>query len=212
MKQVCAIALTLLSIAAVPAMAADEGKTLEVKLSELSQSVLFARTPDKGWAATWKGPRFSLPVKGEAYTVDGLRWSLQEKPGSGYAFTLPDGETLVAEQKGEKIKVARKGKPWLEVKVTTEKIKVYSPENETNEWDLKFKGDKIKVSRGNVDLGRVKYHPDTGKLKAKNPDGTEIAVCKGGHKLSAFVAPFLMRDAPVEQTMFLSLLVLSLDR
>ena len=62
------------------------------------------------------------------------------------------------------------------------------------------------------ELGKVKYYPDKGKLKAKDMAGNERAASKDVGKLSGGLAPFIIKDLNQDQRNYLMLLIFAMGK
>lgn len=145
--------------------------------------------------------------------LESQKFSFDSAPNQPLTFRLPDGSQADGKQNGNALSLRQGNNLFLEVKLTPAKIEIRPPDQDVFIWELKFKEDKIKVFKRGEILGEVKYYPEKGKLKAKNPAKEEVAVCKGLGRLSAALAPFLMdASMPLPQRSFLVLLFLSLGR
>ena len=143
--------------------------------------------------------------------IDDNKYVLQTKGKGKYEYKWPDGQ-LDGKLTPDKFKLKKGEEDFLEVKFTDEKIKIKLP-NSSNDWELKYKDNRFKVEEDNVEVGKVQYYPDTGKLKAKDNADNQVAEMKDAGRLRAAVAPFLMGEAvPMEQRLFLVLLFFSLDK
>ncbi|MFH1092021.1 MAG: hypothetical protein V1742_10685 [Pseudomonadota bacterium] len=141
------------------------------------------------------GGKWKLEMGGQTYSLEG---------GDNYKFKLPDGTAIKGKRKGDKLKMDRDGQLWLQIKFDSDKIKVSPSGNETDTWSLKIKGDKIKVVKGQTELGDMKYKD--GQVKAKDTAGKTLASLKGLKKVTAALSSFVIGEAlPVEKRAFLIL-------
>ncbi|MBU1171361.1 MAG: hypothetical protein KKD44_17520 [Proteobacteria bacterium] len=114
--------------------------------------------------------------------------------------------------KGDKLDMATgTGDGFLFVKVTADKIK-FGASSTTMSWEFKIKPDKIKIVYGSMEYGKVKYYPDTGKIKAKDKSDKTVAEIKDSKGLTAAPGAFLVDDFSQDKAVFLCLLVLSLGK
>jgi hypothetical protein len=143
--------------------------------------------------------------------IDDQKYSLQTHGQGKYEYKWPDGQ-LDGKLASDKFKLKKGAEDFLEVKFTADKIKIQLPDT-PDQWELKYKDGRIKIEKADVEMGKVQYYPDNGKIKAKDAAGTEVAEMKDSGRLRAVVAPFLMGEAvPMEQRIFLVLLFFSLDK
>lgn len=114
--------------------------------------------------------------------------------------------------KGDKLSVSTEtGGLYAYFKFSPEKIK-FSPDNPESLWEFKIKGDKIKVVYGGSDYGKVKYYPETQKIKAKNMSGNTEAEFKGINAMSAAPCAYLVTGLDAEKRIFLALILLSMGK
>ena len=86
-----------------------------------------------------------------------------------------------AKFKGEKIKVYDAAETLrFVIKNTGDKIKVLQSEEDLNPWSLSVKDDgaRYKVSKGEQEIGKVKWYADTSKVKVKDLDEEEVCVIR----------------------------------
>ncbi len=96
--------------------------------------------------------------------------------------------------KGDKLELARgDGSPLVSVGFKPDKVKLQLPGGAL--WELKHKEDKIKVTRGEAEIGKVKHYPDTGKLKVKDASDVEVAALKDWPGLAGAPGVFLIERA-----------------
>nr|WP_321400764.1 hypothetical protein [uncultured Desulfobacter sp.] len=124
------------------------------------------------------------------------------------------GQTILATGriKGEEVTLtSASGDTFLDLKCRADKIKVVlnaaSPP-----WEIKFKGDKVKIVHSDREYGKVKFYSETGKTKAKDSQGNAVAEMKGRRELSAAPGVFLIEPLTQDQAVFLALYLLSADR
>ena len=153
---------------------------------------LISKNEQGAW--TWQ-------VGAEMYTL------AMEKAG----LVFERGETILATGriKGEEVTLTTaSGGTFLGLKCRADKIKVMlnaaSPP-----WEIKFKGDKVKIVRSDTEYGKVKYYAETGKTKAKDPQGNAVAEMNGLRALSAAPGVFLIAPLTQDQAVFLVLYLLS---
>jgi len=146
-------------------------------------------------------------------TVEGQTYSLSRQADGTLSFT--QGSTRIASGKlsGDTLVMNGAEKPFLTVKIGAEKIRFSLVAGDPDPLLFKFKDDKIKVGRDTFEIGKVKFYADTRKLKAKTEAEVEVAVARDCERLSAVLAPFLLeKELPLEQRVFLALLMMSLGR
>ena len=143
--------------------------------------------------------------------IDDRKYSLQGDGQGKYEFKWPDGK-LDGKLASSKFKLKNGDEDFLEVKFSGDKIKIRLPDSQ-NDWSIKSKDGKLKVFEGEIEIGKVQYYPETGKLKAKDNAGIEVAEMKEAGWERAVLAPFLMGGAvPLEQRLFLVLLFFSQEK
>jgi hypothetical protein len=180
-------------------------------------SLVVAGTVDKGYVISLEGGKqIHVRKVGDSSwqaELDGKTYLLRTEAGNRYLFSPPGERPVDGMLKDGKMKMMRGGAIFMEVKLGPEKIKVNPTGREADTWSFKLKGEKIKVSRLDIEMGKVKYYPESGKLKAKDSNGLEAAASKDIGRLSASLAPFLMGE-PVtrEQRIFLVLLCFAIGR
>jgi hypothetical protein len=160
--------------------AEDSGSQEEIKIFYAGQTL----------SVRHQGSRWELRDGGQTYALEST---------GGYAFKFYEGGSLTAEAgfKEDKLKFkSGDGTLWLKLKFKREegkeKIKVSLVEEEAEPWALKIKEDKVKVEKGETEVGKVKYYPDTGKLKLKDAQDNEVASTKDLNRLSAALGVFLI--------------------
>ena len=100
---------------------------------------------------------------------------------------------------------------YLVVKMKPGKIKIALSEG-SEPFSLKFKENKVKVKRGDEVFGKVKFYPDTGKLKVKDKDNKPVARIKNAGKLRAAPGVFLIKDLDRDRRDFLLALLFGLGK
>jgi len=142
--------------------------------------------------------------------VEGGATFAVKRDGAEIVFTVGGVTKASGELEGGKLKLrdADKGL-YFEIKLSADKIKV-ALEPDGVPWELKAKGDKFKVVRDEEELGKVKFYPDTRKLKVKNAAEEEVAVARDAWGLTAAAGVFLMDGLDVEKrnAILLTLLLL----
>lgn len=100
---------------------------------------------------------------------------------SGGQVQLEAGGAKVAtgKLKAEKVELEAGGAFYALVKNRDDKVKVYLTDPEGSAWEFKRKPDKIKVVKDEVEVGKVKFYPDDGKLKVKDAADAEVLEAKG---------------------------------
>ena len=139
------------------------------------------------------GSRWEMTDGGKTYAV--------EDTGNGTYKFFEGGNQIAAGAFKEADKFKFKGgdgKLYLKLKFKNEdgadKIKVSLTDDELEPWSLKFKEDKVKVMKGETELGKVKFYPDEKKLKAKDASDKEVAQTKDIPRLSASLGALLISD------------------
>lgn len=131
-------------------------------------------------------------------------------------FYLDEKKVGTGTFKGEKLKTSWQAHPlFTEVKFHPEKIKVHVREGEVP-WEIKYKKDKIEVVRDGKEYGKVKFYPESGKLKAKarakDQSESEVAVLRKADGLTGALAPFLMEGLDEAARNLLVTLLFALNR
>lgn len=155
-----------------------------------------------------------LTHRGEQWKLqaDGLGLSLT-KAADG-TVTLRRGETSVASGRrsgSELLLQATEGR-FLKLELKADKTQVWLT-SQGEPFEFKAKSDEVKVRQGKTELGKVKFYPDTGKLKAKNAAEEEVALVRGSTKATAALGAFLLPgEIPLEQKLLVFLLLVAVDR
>lgn len=111
--------------------------------------------------------------------------------------------------KGEKlIMVTPSGAAYLLLKIGSDKIKVRQNATEAP-WEFKFKSGKVEVTHLGVKCGKVKYYPDSGKIKAKDRSGSTVAELRGSLQLTGAAGAFLITELSTDKAVCLTLFLLS---
>ncbi len=123
----------------------------------------------------------TVKLKGETWSAasPNLTLSVKQK-GDKIKLTISSAE-YVAKLKEEKIKIYNPDESLrLIIKKSSEKIKILQSEDDPNPWSLKLKddGQSYKVSKGEQEIGKVKFYPDKSKIKTKDPDEREFCSIK----------------------------------
>jgi hypothetical protein len=112
-------------------------------------------------------PKIEFSANGQAQTVRG---KANEKGKRRYEV---DGGGLVAEIKADadSIKLrAADGRLLWKIKFVDSKIKISNSEEMANAYVLKpMEADRVKVSRDDIEIGKVNFYRDRGKVKVENP-------------------------------------------
>lgn len=169
------------------------GKDIRLKLSS-GEEARISRSEDGSWAYRCG--------KEEAYDL--------EMDNAGSLVFKKNRRILASGRfKGEKITLTAETGGWfLSLKVKPGKIKVF-PDTSSSPFEFKVKPGKVKVVYGGVDYGKVKYYPDTGKLKAKDSMGNTVAEMRGLYTLNAAPGAFLVESFSRDQSVFMALFLLS---
>lgn len=145
------------------------------------------------------------------YADSGTIWTL-EKKNNHLVFKKNGSVSATGTFKGNKLKMnSSSGKLFLTLKTSSEKLK-FSFDETGNEWEFKQTSDKIKVRFDGIEYGKVKYYPDTGKIKAKNKNGATVSEVKHQSRISMFPGVFLVNTLPDDKSAFLVLLIISIAR
>ncbi|MBN1671682.1 MAG: hypothetical protein JXR37_11640 [Kiritimatiellae bacterium] len=160
------------------------------------KTVSITRVSDKKWTATESGATLTVEL------------------GEKNSVTLLAGDTRIAEAeaKGGKIKLAEpNGTFYLEIKFQADKTKVTVTDGE-DPYEFKAKDDKIKVARGSSEYGKIKYYPDTGKLKVKDLIETEVAVSRDIKQLTAAPGVFAIPNLEAQKRTFIMLVLFAFGK
>jgi len=167
---------------------------IHLKLSS-GVDVLISKNDQGAW--TWQ-------AGAEIYTL------VMEKAG----LVFKRRETLLATGriKGEDVTLTTaSGDTFLDLKCRADKIKVVLNAS-SSPWEIKFKVNKVKIVHSGTEYGKVKYYGETGKIKAKDPQGDAVAEMKGLSALSAAPGVFLIEPLTQDQAVFMALYLLSAGR
>ncbi len=148
------------------------------------------------WQLLAAGTRYGLVRSGDWLTCrKGDTDLARGRPG-------PDGVTFASETG-----------PFLKIRLKPDKVKVYKTDDDPAPIAFKVKPEKIKVVQGEEVLGKVKYYPDTGKMKAKDAAGNEVVLVQGMDRLSSVPAPYLAGERLTDaQRSCLALYLMSVGR
>jgi hypothetical protein len=157
------------------------------------------------------GSRWEMTDGGKTYTVE-------ETGNSTYKF-LENGDQVAtgAFKEADKFKFKTSdGKLYMKLKFKNEdganKIKISLEDTELEPWSLKFKEDKVKVMKGDTELGKVKFYPEDNKLKAKDASEKEVAQTKDLTRLSAALGPYLISELDPAHRNCLILILLAMGK
>ena len=148
-------------------------------------------------------------VGGKAVTVkqaSATKWTCAEGKAThalaaeGQDFTFHQDDAPLATGKLEDGKLKMKlpdGTLYLVVKLKIDKAK-FSLTDDDEGWEIKTKGEKAKLRKGETEFAKCKFYPDTGKLKVKDAKENTVIESRDLRKLSAaplaLVAPKLDAD------------------
>nr|WP_319490496.1 hypothetical protein [uncultured Desulfobacter sp.] len=161
---------------------------------KLSSGVETRISKDEDGAWTWQ-------AGAEMYTL------AMEKAG----LVFKRGQTILATGriKGEDVTLTTaSGGTFLGLKCRADKIKVVLNAS-SPPWEIKFKGNKVKIVHSGTEYGKVKFYSETGKIKAKDSQGNAVAEMKELSALSAAPGVFLIEPLTQDQAVFLALYILS---
>lgn len=168
------------------------GKDIRLKLAS-GEEARISRSEDGRWA----------------YRCGTEAYGLETDNAGSLVFTKNRRTLASGRFKGEKITLTAETGDWfLSLKLTPGKIKFF-PDTSASPLEFKIKPEKVKVVYGGVDFGKVKYYPDTGKLKAKDNMGNTVAEMRGLDKLNAAPGAFLVESFSRDQSVFMALFLLS---
>jgi hypothetical protein len=140
---------------------------IKVKKGEEALFVFSETDPGSTWKAASKN--YELKISRDA---------------EGYKFSLGSPiENYKLKKKELKYKLYnQEGKLRFKVKIKPEdnKIKISRKEEDLFAWSLKKKApeNKYKVKKADLDIGKVKYYPEKGKIKVKDTSDNEICSLK----------------------------------
>jgi len=166
------------------------------KIKKGEEEWLTFREQDDGWKA--EAPGLTLRVK---------------EKGSKFEFKTSSTEYVMKETEEGKFKIYNPDDSLLfKVKCDGEKCKIYQSEDDPDPWSIKLKDDekRFKVSKGETELGQVKFYPDNLKIKVKDTSDVEICSMKAG-RLRSGPAVCLLKELSEEQQLILFTLFMIID-
>ena len=123
--------------------------------------------------------------------IGDITWSVQRQ-GPNIAVRRDDTTVGTGTLEAGKLKVrAKDGALLFALTVRDDKVKLVVQGSATP-YEFKYKENKIKVVYRDEAVGKVKFYPESGKLKAKGPDDQVVAVSRDLGRLSASLGPFLV--------------------
>ena len=193
LKKLCIITVVSMVIFCISTQELQAAEKFKVKKGE--EEWLTFRVQDDGWKAE----------------ASGLTVRIKEK-GSKLEFKTSSAEYVMKEKEEGKFKIYNPDESLLlKVKCDGEKCKVYQSEDDPEPWSIKAKDDnRFKVSKGEKELGQVKFYPDTLKVKVKDPSDVEICSMKSDRLRSA-PAVILFTELSEEQKLLLFALFMIID-
>lgn len=134
---------------------------------------------------------FTKTADGFGYRAASARLFLDVvKDKGGYKLVL-GGKVYKVKEKEKKYKIYdQSGTLKFAIKEKENKIKILKSENDPAPWAVKFKGDHYKVTKGEQEIGKIKFYQDKKKIKVKDAKGTEICEA-AANKLHAAPAVLL---------------------
>jgi hypothetical protein len=100
---------------------------------------------------------------------DGTRVAEVKPNDDGFKVRTPDGKLL-----------------W-KVKTNPDKVKISNNEENTNPFELEWKGqDRVKVTLGQTELGKMKFYGDRQKVKVKDANERELFESNTNHASAAY--------------------------
>lgn len=137
------------------------------------------------------------------YALGGAEHVLRGRHVKGKRKYAAEGRGPVAEVKpmdyGFKLRAPGGDLLW-KVKLAPGKVKISDNPQGDNPFVLQEKeGGRVKLIHGGLELGKVKYYSDTGKVKVKDLDGTELYVSKSGHPSVAYGVLLLPGATPAQR-------------
>lgn len=143
---------------------------------------------------------------------DGTRYVLEREDSGILLFKKESRIIARGMPKGDKLTLnTESGTVYASFKFKSDKIKC-TPDGSSAEWEFKIKSGKIKVMYGGMEQGKIKFYPDTGKVKAKNRMGNTEAEFKGLSALSAAPGVYLITSADAEKRICLGLVLLMMGK
>ena len=122
-------------------------------------------------------------------------------------FTDPEKRRYHGTLRGGKLALQDgAGKLVVEVSFSAEKVKATVGDRV---YELKVSEDKIKVRLGEESYGKVKYYPDTGKVKAKDDEENTVIESKSFDRNTGALGAFLIPDISADLQTFLCLLLIA---
>ena len=169
------------------------------------QAIRVSYDGSKSAVVTWDGDLWRLQAEGQRLSLT--------RAADG-AITLRKNDAVVATSKPSGGELVLQGAETrvLKFEFKADKIQVWSsPDGDPVEF--KAKDGEFKVRQGKTELGKIKFYPDTGKIKAKNVADEEVAVCRGRTQAKAACGAFLLpADTPADQKLLAFLVLVALDR
>lgn len=146
------------------------------------------------------------------YSENGESWSLNCSDNGKVVFRKGYGTLAEGKFKGSKLQLNTVNNDFfIRLKIKSDKIKI-SWSKSDDFWELKQKSDKVKVKRNDIEYGKIKFYPETGKLKAKDRFGETVVEIKKIEKLTAAPGAFLMTDLSKDQQVFMAILLFAKNR
>ena len=137
----------------------DKGQILKLKSS--NEKFLSLRNNNNQWLAKSPTTKFKLKRKGDKY------------------FLASKESTYRLKLKENKIKVYTQENNFsFVVKWKTDKIKISQQKDGSNPWELKLVKNGYKIVKDNIEIGKIKFYPEKGKIKVKDWYGAVIATMK----------------------------------
>ncbi len=147
----------------------------------LASQELLASQKFKLKQAESDGDWLTVKLKDEDWSASSPTLTVKVKVKEGkIKLTTSSGE-YVAKLKGEKTKIYNPDESLrFVIKKTAEKIKVLQSDDDPNPWSLKVKDNnqRYKVSKGEKEIGKIKFYPDISKMKVKDHDDVEVCDMK----------------------------------
>lgn len=174
------------------------GQSVQADIRVISKEAEAAISKETGnvWSCRQKGTRYVLDTDAQGKVT----FEKESKVLAQGTFKA-DKLTLSMEN----------GEIYAYLKFAPDKIK-FSQDSTDSLWEFKLNDDKIKVVYGASEYGKVKYYPETKKLKAKNKAGNTEVEFKGADGLSAAAGAYLVSNLDPEKRICLVLILLSMGK
>jgi hypothetical protein len=180
-----ALAASLAAALLAPGAArAADGEKRKVKRADREWLVL--REKPEGWRATSAGATLEVSRSGGTLDLRGRGSWRAQRTGDAVRITGPGG------------------KPWATVDAGAEKTRIAFEGGRRPPLTIKRKdAEKLKVTVGDREAGKIKLYADKGKVKAKAEAGDEELCETKGDRLLPSLAVCFVPDLPEEELLVL---------